>query len=48
MNNALYYLVMGLYFATMIVAGYWGLARAPRSTCSQDAAWDRKMSGPRS
>ena len=28
MNNALDYLVIGLYFAVMIGAGYWGLKRA--------------------
>ena len=28
MNNALDYLVIGLYCAVMIGAGYWGLKRA--------------------
>ena len=28
MNNALDYVVIGLYFAAMIGAGYWGLRRA--------------------
>jgi solute:Na+ symporter, SSS family len=28
MGNALDYLVLGLYFAAMLGAGYWGLRRA--------------------
>ena len=43
MNNALDYLVIGLYFAVMIGAGYWGLKRA---TSAEDYLVAGRRLGP--
>jgi len=42
-NNVLDYLVIGLYFAAMIAAGYWGLARA---TSAEDYLVAGRRLGP--